>query len=78
MKRIEQTDDERVARIYKQRTIHNWRKQYGFSVPVELFDEFKRNKKYYIKLFALNKELVTMIAESPLPEEYLEAKERKD
>ncbi len=78
MKRIEQTDDQRVARIYKQRTIHNWRKQYGFSVPVELFDEFKRNKKYYIKLFALNKELVTMIAESPLPEEYWEAKERKD
>lgn len=78
MKRIEQTEEQRTARIYKQRTIHNWRKQYGFTVPVDMFDEFKRNKKYYTKLFSLNKDLVKLIADTPIPEEYMEPKERKD
>jgi len=79
MKRLEQTDEERIARKYKQRTIHNWKKQYGFSVPIDLFDEFKRHKKYYTHIFLLNKELVKLVADTPVPEEFeLEAKERKD
>lgn len=79
MKSLDLTDEERVARKYKQRTIHNWKKQYGFSVPVELFDEFKLHKKYYTQIFLLNKDLVSLVANTPVPEEFqLEAKERKD
>lgn len=79
MKRLEHTDEERVARKYKQRTIHNWKKQYGFSVPIELFDEFKRHKKYYTHIFLLNKDLVKLVADTPVPEEFeLEVKECKD
>lgn len=78
MKRISNTPEEAVARIYKQRTIHNWKKQYGFSVPFDMFEEFKRNKKYYIKIFSLNKDLAKLIFETPIPEEFIEPKERKD
>lgn len=79
MKRIDQSDDERVARKYKQRTIHNWKRQYGFSVPIDMFDEFKRHKKYYTFIFALNKTLVKLITETPVPEEFVfEGKECKD
>lgn len=78
MRRINQTPAEAVARIYKQRTICNWKKQYGFSVPFEMFDEFKRNKKFYIRIFTLDKDLVKRIADTPVPEEFIEPKERKD
>lgn len=79
MKCLDLTEEERVARKYKQRTIHNWKKQYGFSVPVDLFDEFKKYKKYYTHIFLLNKDLVNLIANTPVPEEFqLEEKECKD
>lgn len=78
MKRIDQTDEERVARKYRQRTIHNWKKQYGFVVPFELFDEFKRQKRHYVGIFRLNNELVKLIADTPVPPEFIETKERKD
>jgi hypothetical protein len=77
MRLIELTDDERTARKYKQRTIHNWKRQYGFSIPIELFDEFKQNKKFYTRIFCMNKDLVKLVANTPVPEEF-EPKERKD
>ena len=77
MRLTELTDDERTARKYKQRTIHNWKRQYGFSIPIELFDEFKENKKFYTRIFRMNKQLVKLVADTPVPEEFL-PKERKD
>jgi hypothetical protein len=78
MKRISNTPEEAAARIYKQRTIHNWKKQFGIVVPIDSFDEFKRNKKHYIKLFTLDPELVRRVVAAPIPEEFLTEKERKD
>ena len=77
MRLTEFTDDERTARKHKQRTIHNWKKQYGFSIPIELFDEFKENKKFYTRIFCMNKDLVKLIVETPIPEEF-HGKECKD
>ena len=79
MKCLDLSDADRVARKYKQRTIHNWKRQYGFTVPVDLFDEFKRHKKYYTQIFVLNKDLVKLVAESPVPAEFQsDPKQRKD
>jgi carbamate kinase len=78
MKRISHTPEEAAARVYKQRTIHNWKKQFGVIVPIELFDEFKRNKKHYIKLFTLDAELVRRVVAAPIPEEFVAIKECKD
>jgi len=79
MKRIDQTEEERAARKHRQRTIHNWKKQYGFSVPIELFDEFKRHKRYYTQLLILDKSLVQLITNADVPQEILEEiKQRKD
>lgn len=77
MRLTELSDDERTARKHKQRTIHNWKKQYGFSIPIELFDEFKENKKFYTRIFCMNKDLVKLIVETPIPEEF-QGKECKD
>lgn len=78
MKRISNTPEEAAARIYKQRTLYNWKRQYNVTVPIEMFDEFKRNKKFYVKLFCLDKDLISRVLEAPIPEEFITAKECKD
>jgi hypothetical protein len=51
------TEEEAVQRCAKRRTILNWKKQYGLQVPIDLFDEFKRNKKIYVHCLMMNKTL---------------------
>jgi|LakMenE01Jun11ns_1017448.scaffolds.fasta_scaffold7906891_1 hypothetical protein len=45
-------------RMYKQRCMYNWRKTYGVSISVEEHDEFKLNKKFYLKLKELDINLI--------------------
>ncbi len=45
-------------RMHKQRCMYNWRKTYGVSISVEEHDEFKLNKKFYLKLKELDINLI--------------------
>jgi hypothetical protein len=51
------SEEEAKNRCAKRRTILNWKKQYGIHIPIELFDEFKVNKKIYVQCLMMNKTL---------------------
>lgn len=51
------TEEEAKERCSKRRTIQNWKKQYGIHIPIDLFEEFKNNKKIYVHCLMMNKTL---------------------
>jgi len=57
-----------IERQKKQRTILNWKKQFDVKIPIELFDEFKQNKNYYLACMKLNPELVDMFMRKAEPQ----------
>lgn len=57
------TEEEALQRCAKRRTILNWKKTYGIKIPIELFDEFKANKKIYVQCLMMNKTLNPILLE---------------
>lgn len=59
------TDKKLLAyeRHKKYRTVYNWRKQHGLNIPLDKFDQFKANKKFYLKLVngELDLELIELL-----------------
>lgn len=51
------SEEEATDRCRKRRSILNWKKQYGIKIPIDLFDEFKNNKKIYVQCLMMNKTL---------------------
>lgn len=65
------TPEEAHARCNKQRTMLNWKKQFGIQIPIELFDEFKTHKKFYIQCFKMNPQILKRVMEADPPPEIL-------
>lgn len=47
--------------LKKRITLNNWKKEYGVCLSLEDFEEFKQNKKLYLKAINLNEELLQKI-----------------
>lgn len=47
----------------KNRTLYNWKKQHGLVIPLHKFEQFKSNKKFYLKLVngELDMELIELL-----------------
>lgn len=41
----------------RSRTLANWKKSYGFDIPMDKFENFKENKKLYIQLRQIKEKL---------------------
>ncbi len=48
--------------VHKKRiTMRGWKKNYGYNIPLEYFEEFKTNKAAYLKTLTLDKTLLNML-----------------
>lgn len=49
---------------YKERCLYNWKKTFNVDFSVEEHEEFKKNKKFYLKLNELDPKLIIKILEN--------------
>ena len=49
--------------LKKSITINNWKNEYGIRMSLADFEEFKRNKKYYLKAVELDEKRLKKIKE---------------
>ena len=60
----ELTPEQKKYIRHKERCLYNWKKNFNIDFSVEEHEEFKKNKKFYLKLNELDPKLIIKILEN--------------